>query len=48
MRFRLRTLMILMAVGLLVAGGWLLWRWEFRELVEMNIVKLILMRPSSP
>jgi hypothetical protein len=35
-------------VGLLVAGGWLLWRWEFRELVEMNIVKLILMRPSSP
>ena len=48
MRFRLRTLLILMAAGLLLAGGWLLWRWEFRELVEMNIVKLILMRPSSP
>jgi len=47
MRYRLRTLLILLALGMLLAGGWLLWHWELRELVEATTIKIILLRASS-
>jgi hypothetical protein len=48
MRYRLRTLLILLAVGPLFTGAWLLWQWQIREAVEHRIIKLILILPESP
>jgi hypothetical protein len=48
MRFRLRTLLIVLAIVPLLTGAWLIWQWQLRETVEMTITKLILIRPVSP
>jgi len=48
MRFRLRTLLIVLTLGTMLAGAWLLWQWQLREIVEASITKLILIRPASP
>ena len=47
MQYRLRTLMVLLAMGSLLAGAWLLWQWQLREAVEAQIIKLILILPAS-
>ena len=48
MRFRLRTLLILLVIVPLLAAAWLIWQWQLKEAVEMTITKLILIQPESP